>query len=96
MRAELRKVIHAFVTLRQLSPIPLIAWDLLYATMSSALLLGALDKVFRFDNSRDAIQKLIRALPNCDGKVDGEDGEAAEMAVAPFYHGLETLKHLVQ
>lgn len=96
LQSELQKVVQAFITLVQLSPIALIAWDILNTALSSALLLSALDKVLDADQSHALLTKLARSLPSCTGKLEGDDGEEINMAVAPFYHALDGLKHMLQ
>lgn len=93
LQEELRNVVQAFVTLKQLSPIALVAWDILHKALSAGMLLGALDKALRQTNSRVTLERLRRAFPPCKGKVEHEE---PEMAVAPFYHGLEAVEWFLQ
>jgi hypothetical protein len=80
IKQELKKIVEAFIALKHLSPLALIAWDILHASLSSALLLAAIDKVFSTTDSADTIERLIRTLPSCTGKLTGADGETMNMA----------------
>ncbi|KAK3047298.1 hypothetical protein LTR09_011288 [Extremus antarcticus] len=92
MKAGHRKVVHAFATLKQLSPIPLISWDILHLGMSAGLILGALEKAFGTNEQKETLEKLRRALPSCCSKIEAEH---QDMAIAPFYHGLEVLEGFI-
>jgi hypothetical protein len=93
MKENLHSVINAFMTLKQLSPIPNVAWDIQQATMSSALLLAGIDRALETPESTELLQKLSRILPHCSHTVPEEETE--EMAEASYCHGLATLDHIM-
>ena len=94
MKENLRNVIESFVTLKQLSPIPNVAWDIQQATLSSALLLAGIDRALETPESTELLQKLSRSLPHCSYTVPEEETE--EMAEASYCHGLATLDHILK
>ena len=92
MKENLRSVIKDFVALKQLSPIPNVAWDIQQATISSALLLAGIDRALEMTESTELLQRLSRILPHCSYAVP-EETEA--MAEASYCHGLATLDHIL-
>lgn len=89
----MRRGIQAFMTLKQLSPIPNVAWDIQQATMSSALILAGLDRALETTGSIELLQGLTRILPHCSCAVPEEETE--EMIKASYCHGLATLEHIL-
>lgn len=93
MRANLHNVISSFMTLKQLSAVPNVAWDVQQATMSSALILAGLDRALETTESQELLEKFARILPHCPCGVTEEETE--KMMEASYCHGLEALKFIL-
>ena len=91
MKSQLRRVIQAFITLKQLSLIPTLSWIILCVIMSSVLPLAGVERTIETMDSKEPLGQLSRSLPHCRGNVADE---SAKMAVAPYCHGLEALDWL--
>ena len=94
MKENLRSVIQAFMTLKQLSPIPNVAWDIQQAAMSSALILAGIDRALETPESTELLQKLSHILPHCSYTVPEEQME--DMSEASYCHGLATLDFILE
>ena len=93
MKEDLQCVVHAFMTLKQLSAVSNVAWDVQQATMSSALLLAGIERALETAESQELLEKLARILPHCSCNVAEEDTE--KMMEASYCHGLEALKFIL-
>lgn len=91
MKASLETVISSFMTLKQLSAVPNVAWDVQQAAMTSALILAGLDRAFGTQESLELLEKFSRTLPHCSVP----DDEAENMMKASYCHGLEALKFVL-
>ena len=91
MTFNLKEVINAFLSLKQLSPVATISWDTLHRTMTSALVLTSVEVVLGAGDSRELLRKLIRSLSPSSER----DSETFDLIVAPYSHGLETLQYSV-
>jgi hypothetical protein len=93
MKEDLRGVVQAFMTLKQLSAVPNVAWDVQQATMTSALLLAGIERALETAESQDLLEKLARTLPHCSCGVT--EVETEKMMEASYCHGLEALKFIL-
>lgn len=93
MKENLRGVVQAFMTLKQLSAVPNVAWDVQQATMTSALLLAGIERALETAESQDLLEKLARMLPHCSCGVT--EVETEKMMEASYCHGLEALKFIL-
>ena len=89
----LRNVISSFTTLKQLSAVPNVAWDVQQAAMSSALILAGLDRALQTTESQELLEKFARILPHCSCSVTEEQTE--KMMEASYCYGLEALKFIL-
>ena len=93
MKISFRNVVSSFMTLKQLSAVPNVAWDVQQAAMSSALILAGIDRALEITESQELLQKFARTLPHCHCSVTEEDTE--KMLEASYCHGLEALKFIL-
>ena len=92
MMENLRCVIQSFMTLKQLSAVPNVAWDVQQATMTSALLLAGIERALVTAESQELLEKFVRILPPCSSNVTEETEKVLEAA---YCHGLEALKFIL-
>jgi hypothetical protein len=93
MKTSLRNVVSSFMTLKQLSAVPNVAWDVQQAVMSSALILAGLDRALETKAPQELLEKLARILPHCSCSVTEDETET--MMEASYCHGLEALKFIL-
>lgn len=93
MKAGLHSVISSFMTLKQLSAVPNVAWDVQQATMASALILAGLDRALETTESQELLEKFARMLPHCSDSVAEEETE--KMMEASYCHGLSAIKFIL-
>ena len=94
VKDNLTTIIQSFMTLKQLSPIPSVAWGVQQATMSSALILASPDRALENTDSLEILTKLCRILPHCYGSVAEEETE--KMMAISYCYGLEALVFILQ
>ncbi|KAK4495987.1 hypothetical protein PRZ48_013255 [Zasmidium cellare] len=87
-------VIETFLSVKPLSPIVQVAWDLLFYAISSALILAGLQLTHQTRSHQELLRAFIKSLHASSDKH--HLGQPNETSAYPFYHGYAVLESILQ
>lgn len=94
LEASYARVIETFLSVKPLSPIVQVAWDLLFYAISSALTLGGLQLTHQTQSHLPLLRAFLNSLQSSSDKQNMD--KPNETSACPFCHGCAVLESLVQ